>query len=570
MIKPKNKWVQYSLLLLAYSIIYFIYTGSVPWHFADQLPGNLNGDMSQFLWNSHHFGEWVQGRQDFLYTDLLYTPIGTSLQYHTYSHLMAATSYLVGNSFLGINLIIWLHYIFSGLGAFLLARYFKLNWAWSFLAGFIFAFIPYKLTHYGGHYNLQQTAVIPFFVLVFFKSFPLRSDEPLFSKLKLFNILLLLALGILSILSSYIYSVFLLFFGIGYLLYFVLYRFIPNKWIRLDLFILLAVLVTELVPYLRGIGIQEHGAFWWADDMGKFITPNWNNKFYHWAMPSLYSYYNELSLKQSDCFLGFVFPIFFLLTSLILIVKKGKHTPYPVLGFLALFFFMLTSPKILIFQIEVGFLPTSIYHFVPFINNARIPERFILMLSLFLPILVFTIAQLLLEKKTVLNKVFPCILFVLLFIEFNQNHIDKAQQKDIPEWVGELKSLPQGNVLPLPTGVNDGNIATGDYENTHLYYQTIHHQKMIGGYISRISEDLRESHLADPVMRSILNLSKGEELKDSLTTEQVNLFLDKFQPRYILIPNSKESYQSFVKQHFASKIDREIKNATSSLYILKK
>ncbi len=554
MVRLQNKWLIYILLLLAYSVVYFIYSGSYPWNFHQELPGNINGDMSQFLWNAHHFGEWMAGRQEYFSTDLLYTPFGTSLQYHTYSHLMSGTAYLVGNSFLGINLVIWLHYIFSGLGAFLLARYFKLNWIWAFLVGFIFAFIPYKFFHYSGHYNLQQTAIIPFFVLAFFRNFPLNSTEKLFSKFKIRHLLTLLLLGVLSIASSYVYTVFLLFFVAGYFIYYFVFRLIPNKWMRWCLLVLLTILSTYLVPYLSKLGIEHHGAFWWTDDMGKFVTPNWNNTLYHWATPGLYEQYKRLSLKHSDCFIGYILPLFFLGISILYLLKKEKCSAFEVLGFLSLFFFMLTSPKILIFTDEFGFMPTSLYHFIPVINNVRIPDRFILMFALFFPVFTFSVAQYVLASKKILKDTLPIILILLCFIEFKQNPIGKAHKNNIPQWVNQLASLPQGNVLPLPTGINDGNIATGNFESNQLYYQTIHKHKLIGGYISRITDELRTKHLEDPVMKAILDLSKQEPIKDLLHQKQVDHFIKKFKLHYIVISNNEERFLPFVEKYFGHRV----------------
>lgn len=566
----QNKWITYSLLLLIYSLVFFVYSGQSPWEFSDTLAGEINGDMSQFLWSAYHFEEWVHGNQDFFYTDLLYTPYGTSLQYHTYSHLMAATSYIVGNSFLGINLIIWLHYILSGLGAYLLARFFKLTWMWAFLVGFIFAFIPYKFSHYAGHYNLQQTAVIPYFILVFFKTFPLDSKERFFSKIKLSNILLLALLSMLSLLSSYIYSAFLLFFGIGYIIYYGLYSLFPAKSKRYVFVLILCIIISIAIPYLRNLGLEDHGGFWWRDDMGKFLTPNWNNHLYHWATPFLYSNYEYLGLKHNDCFMGFALPLWFLVVSVLYFFRKKKNNLFPIIGFFSLFFFMLTSPEILIFKINIGYFPTALYHLIPGINNARIPERFILMFALFFPIYIFSVTQILVDKKKLLNKLLPFILLAIICIEFNQNEIYTSKKSDFPKWVITLKNLPKGSVLPLPTGLNDGTKADGDFHANHLYYQTLHRHKLVGGYVSRMTKVLRDKHFDNPVFNLVLRyiMQKDNPPTDKLSPETIDQFIKESNLRYILIPNHEKRYIQFVKNNFEHRIQSQSESDGALIYIL--
>ena len=369
-------------VLIVYSLIYFVFTDHFPWQFSQQLFGSHNGDASQFFWNVFHFGQWAQGKQEYFFTNLLYAPHGSGILFHSYSHLMTAFSYVIGDSYWGINIFIWLNYAFSGLGAFMVGRRFKLNIIWSFLCGFVFTFIPYKFSHITGHYNLQLTAFIPFFVLAFFQIFPTDLKSPILKKITLRGLIPLVLSGILCLLSCYVYSVFLFIFSIGYFLYQLIHRKIQNIFLRWCLLILLIFAASNIVPYLDDLGMNNHSALWWRDDIGKFFTPSFYSKIYPSLTPKLFDNYSRLKLKHADCFIGFVMPVLFVVSLVLILFKRKKQNT--LLGFLSLFFFMLTSPEILIYMDKIGYFPTSLFHFVPVVNNARIPERFIIMFVLFL------------------------------------------------------------------------------------------------------------------------------------------------------------------------------------------
>ncbi len=566
MMKPINRWLEIALLLIVYSLVYFFYTKSYPWLFSSELPGTLNGDISAFLWNTHHFEEWIHGRQNYFSTDLLFAPYGTSLYHHTYSHLLNAISYLVGNTFLGINLVIWLHYIFSGLGAYLLSRFFKLNWKWAFIVGFVFAFIPYKFAHYNGHYNLQQTAFIPFFILYFFKVFPIDTSNKIWSGVTWQKIIPLGILGILCLLSSYIYASFLFLFCVAYFLYYYLNKILPKKKHQFYFLFISSVLASLVIPHLQKLGIDDQGGLWWRDDLMKFLTPNWNNKFYHNNTPSFYKFYHLFKLKHNDCFMGYLLLLLTASVPVLYLFKKNKLVLPGILGFMALFFFMLSSPEIYFLQFRIGNFPTAFYHFIPTLNNLRIPERFIVLFALFLSIYVFSVWQNFLVNRNQVTQLIPFLVIFILFIEYQQNDIEKAQKNDIPSWAIELKKKPKGHLLPLPTGINDGMIANGSFDNKHQYLQSIHKHKLIGGYVARFTPELRNKFLTNKVFKKILALSENKNDSTLLTKSDMNQFIKNYKVNYLLVHDTSKNFHHFIKNYFVESISDSIHTGAHSIY----
>src|SRR5690606_4174924 len=95
-----------------------------------------------------------------LTVSILNYPEGYHLAYTDASPLMilmALPFSLVGGSVLGYNLSMFVSFVLSGLGVYLWVRWLTHNhWA-GILAGVLFAFVPYRMSHLYGHLNLMGT-----------------------------------------------------------------------------------------------------------------------------------------------------------------------------------------------------------------------------------------------------------------------------------------------------------------------------------------------------------------------------------------------------------------------------
>jgi hypothetical protein len=67
-------------------------------------------------------------------------------------------------------------------------------------------------------------------------------------------------------------------------------------------------------------------------------------------------------------------------------------------------------------------------------------------------------------------------------------------------------------VLELPFGVRDGTFTAGDFSARYLYYQTLHGKRLIGGYLSRISEKRVRDLRAQPTLDALMIMSEGGRL----------------------------------------------------------
>ena len=66
---------------------------------------------------------------------------------------------------------------------------------------------------------------------------------------------------------------------------------------------------------------------------------------------------------------------------------------------------------------------------------------------------------------------------------------------------------PDVRVLSLPFGVRDGTSSLGNFNPETQYHQTVHAKRLVGGYLSRVTREQKQSLLRFPVLESVLTLS---------------------------------------------------------------
>jgi hypothetical protein len=67
-------------------------------------------------------------------------------------------------------------------------------------------------------------------------------------------------------------------------------------------------------------------------------------------------------------------------------------------------------------------------------------------------------------------------------------------------------------VLDLPFGIRDGLSSTGDFSAASQFYQTLHGKPLIGGYLSRVSNQRKVSYRRLPVRSALITLSERRPL----------------------------------------------------------
>lgn len=67
-------------------------------------------------------------------------------------------------------------------------------------------------------------------------------------------------------------------------------------------------------------------------------------------------------------------------------------------------------------------------------------------------------------------------------------------------------------VLRLPTGIKDGKRERGRFSSRVQFRQALHGKRLVGGYLSRLDDEVVEAYNAHPTLNALLDLSEGKSL----------------------------------------------------------
>ncbi|MDO8615205.1 MAG: hypothetical protein Q7T33_05650 [Dehalococcoidia bacterium] len=125
------------------------------------------------LWNLWWVKHALFSFSNPFHTDLLFYPQGADLYLHTLNTVDAVLSIplqlLTGNIILSWNILGLLLFAASGVATYALAYRFTKNDAASLIAGFIFAFAPFVVMRFHGHWNIATVWPLPVFALFLFR-----------------------------------------------------------------------------------------------------------------------------------------------------------------------------------------------------------------------------------------------------------------------------------------------------------------------------------------------------------------------------------------------------------------
>lgn len=164
------------IVLLAYTLLTLLMTYPTVTNLTTAIPGD-GFDGWQNYWNQWWIKDALLNQQThFFFTDILYPPSGVSLLFHTLNFFNGLWTLPLQLNFgltVAYNAVVFFHFVFSGFGVYLLARYtlarcgFKSKKAQmaAFTAGVIFTFSPFHIAHLLGHMQVLSLTWPPFYIL---------------------------------------------------------------------------------------------------------------------------------------------------------------------------------------------------------------------------------------------------------------------------------------------------------------------------------------------------------------------------------------------------------------------
>jgi hypothetical protein len=516
--KP-TRWPELLLSLLFFALLFGLYSWPLAANFSAAYLGRPGNDANQYVWNAYNFQQAVAAGRNPFFTSLLLYPRGTSLVMHTYTPVIGMLNVALVHEIRAVNLSLLLSFTLSGVGAYRLCRRWVSSPVLSLLAGVIYAFSPYKLAHLPEHYHLLLTAPAPFYVYAFLEAFRFREGQLLPQVRRWGQVALCAGLGLLTLLSDY-YTLFgLVYFSLGYAAYYGLrlgsinWR-RPRPWLLLVAGLAICHVASRL---LKLSGVYDSGGFWWGGDLAGYLLPPPHSRWL--SSPATEALLNSRIFNmpgsvENIMFLGYVLPLLTLLT----LVWLRRYSPLGAddtrggraLPWLALLFFMLTLPAVRVFGKEVLRLPTGLLHYVPFFNNIRCPTRHVAYLSLLLPIVVFAGLDGWLRRslRPLPRLAVTGLLLGLVLLEFQPRAQPLLRAADVPPAYLAAAHLPGDVLFPIPFGLLDGYRKVGQMNTDELFYQTRHHKKLPGAYISRIPVETLAAFDQDSVVHLLLTLQE--------------------------------------------------------------
>jgi hypothetical protein len=164
--------------------------------------------------------------------------------------------------------------------------------------------------------------------------------------------------------------------------------------------------------------------------------------------------------------------------------------------------------------LEVGglhtFIPTpwTVLRYFPVIGEARMPQRFAVVVMLGFTMIVCSALVALGQRFPAFRRRMLATAAVLLAIELMPAP-RPLYSAAIPDVYRIIAADPRPvRVLELPFGIRDGLSSLGNFSAASQFYQTHHRKQLLGGYLSRVPKDTKEYYRALPVMRALLVLSE--------------------------------------------------------------
>ncbi|MHB1278711.1 MAG: hypothetical protein ACYC1Q_09945 [Bacteroidia bacterium] len=490
------------LILVA---VFVFYSFPLILHWQDQIIGldTPFADTPQILSNLYLFEKgWASG--NLWYTQEVFYPVGASTLMHGFTPGMGLLFHFSGmEPFAFLNTFTLLCFVLGGLGAFQLAKKFNPGFFPALLVGFVYSFSSFHLAQWQDHYWYILNFTLPWYLLYFPSVFDFHPRHGIF-RLKSWKALIIcFLLGIISASLDYYTTFFLIYLSVFYMLW---KRFLSRiswsaaLWKKVGLAFLLVFACSLLIDVLRRAGWNDNHGFYWSGDLAGLFIPQ-NNRIYGKLFDNLtQGAWLQPGPEEKNLFLGFSF-ILALAYAKWLYWKNGKDKASKALFLASFLLLALCFPVLKLFGHTLLKLPTALLHYIPFLNNIRVPTRWGILVYLFTSLYLIRVYFIHLNKRQ--NQLFTALLLILCIAEYWPKPYALFPTKDYTTSARLIKAQQGEVLLTLPFGVRDGYRMIGQQDNQQLYAQTLHEKKLIGGYFSRLSDSVFAFYENDPLCREL-------------------------------------------------------------------
>jgi hypothetical protein len=213
--------------------------------------------------------------------------------------------------------------------------------------------------------------------------------------------------------------------------------------------------------------------------------------------------------------------------------------------------------------------PWTLLRYVPFIGEARMPQRFAVVVSLGLAV-IFASAL------TALGRRFPqsrqrllVTVAVLLVIELLPAP-RRLYSAAIPDLYRVVAADPRPvRVLELPFGIRDGLSSMGNFTAASQFYQTFHGKPLLGGYLSRVPQDTKDFYRSKPMLRALIAFSERRTPRPEVYARAraaADDFLDDAKVGYVVLDTGRATPELRTFAIETLGLTRIARNGTLELY----
>jgi hypothetical protein len=477
---------------------YVLLTMAMTWPLITKMSTHMAGeDIDVWLnqWATWWTGKALKNGLNFYHTNYILYPQGASLVFFSFSHLNSAISLLVApliGDLAAYNVAVLLAFALSGFNMYLLVKHLTGTRAAAFVAGLVFAFNPYHMSE-TIHLHLVSTQWMPLFMLSLTKMIR-RKDE------KGYRHVWLAALWfVLTALSGWHLMTMLACLTALYLLHQVVFE--RSDWSpkALSRLVLLAIMVAvALAPLLWPIVYEqlttktphmmaEDANTGFGNDLISFLLPAKRNP----VLGPLFSDFRPQSrmVEKFPSYLGYV-PLILATAG---VATAFRDARFWLLAGATFLFLSLGS------QITFRGTPLHTLHlpWATYISQLlRQPLRLSVLLFFSLSVLIgFGVRWLYLQAASRRKMLAPpvlALLTALVLVEYLFLPFPVALPWQSP-FIDRL-ALEEGDfaVVDLPMGRQQAKY--------HMFLQTIHNHKIVGGHLSRPPDDKYAFVDANPLL----------------------------------------------------------------------
>jgi hypothetical protein len=420
-----------------------------------------------------------------------------------------------------------------------LARKLGANFGIALLASAFFTFSPPRSAHlWAGHINLLLTATVPFIFLVLLS---IRKQLLAHRRVSVALVICLLALGVATLLSDFIVC-----FLIAYTILFCVmvwawrrYMIASKLWVRLLVMAAILIGADQAVQHLNRAGFSNGEAFFWGADLLQFLTPSTQSWLYGDSFLA--------SLPPSDehsLFLGFTVVALFLASVIVVATRRVELGKFDLLLLGVLLLSILVAlPAVNVGGYRIVRSPLSLLHYIPLWNENRCPTRMSQLAWFIMPLFslgVFSRLRWIQQLNLALQVLIVATVGILALGEYLPSPY-KLYYLDNKAVYRAYLGNQTTSALVLPFGIKDGARTWGIWEPEAYIYQYNHNVRLMGGYISRIPDDVWHSQQTDSLVQQLVELQVQPA---SLTVDSATCirwgasFLSKYPIQSVVIPPS--------------------------------